>query len=375
MQPRTVVHLIDELKVGGAQTHLVTMLAYLRRFPQFDHRVVTLFGDGPMADPILNLGVELTILDLRHQFAHWRFDQAVELLRQTLASMRPDLVEAHLTWSRLLGLFAARTLSVPQRIGFEVGDIYLHSPPIRAWNFTSQAYIDKLIVCSAALGHWVYQTHRIRNSKMTILHNCVDATTFNPSIPPAGDIAAWKRPDTVLFAMIGSLGDGVNKRTDIGIRALAQVRNAGFDVDLVIAGDGNQRPELEQMASTLGIADHVRFLGVRSDIPGVLAACDGFCHAAPFEPFGIVALEAMAMGLPVIVPDQGGIAEAVQPGLTGFIYPALDVQGLSRSMITLASQPEVRTTMGKAARQDVLGRFTVEQYVHRLYMLYGYPLQ
>ena len=60
---------------------------------------------------------------------------------------------------------------------------------------------------------------------------------------------------------------------------------------------------------------------MRDDVPAVLAGCDAFCHAAPFEPFGIACIEAMAMGLPAVVPDSGGILEAVDDGVTGLVYP------------------------------------------------------
>src|SRR5690606_28618611 len=160
----------------------------------------------------------------------------------------------------------------------------------------------------------------------------VDPNRFHPDVPPASDAAPWHRHSDTLFAMVGTLGTGVNKRVDIGIRALSEARQRGASVGLVIAGDGVQRNHLEQLATACGVADYTHFLGMRQDVPQVLAACDAFCHAAPFEPFGIVALEAMAMARPVIVPDQGGICEAVDNGETGFVYPTLNIEALADAM-------------------------------------------
>jgi glycosyltransferase involved in cell wall biosynthesis len=79
----------------------------------------------------------------------------------------------------------------------------------------------------------------------------------------------------------------------------------------------------------------------------------------------------MACGLPVIVPDKGGISEAVREGETGFIYATLDADALARAMTRLANDPAALTAVGAAALADVRARFTVEGYNDRLYALYG----
>jgi glycosyltransferase involved in cell wall biosynthesis len=115
----------------------------------------------------------------------------------------------------------------------------------------------------------------------------------------------------------------------------------------------------------------VKFLGTRSDVAQVLRACDVFCHAAPFEPFGIVAIEAMAAGLPVVVPNSGGVRETVEHGVNGLLYPALNHQALGEAMVTFASQPALRESMGMASRKIAEERFSVQQYVSKLYRVYG----
>jgi glycosyltransferase involved in cell wall biosynthesis len=162
----------------------------------------------------------------------------------------------------------------------------------------------------------------------------------------------------------------VNKRVDVSIRATAEAVRRGDDVALIVVGDGDQRAELEALAAELGVAERVRFLGMRSDVPALMASSDVFVHAAPFEPFGIVCVEAMACRLPVIVPDGGGIGEAVIEGETGLIYPALDHVALSRAIGRLAHDPAELGAMAGRALADVRKRFTVETYVDRLYALY-----
>lgn len=366
-----LVHIIDELKVGGAQTHLLTMLRYLKKERHYKHTVISLFGTGSIEDELHAIGVRVVIMDIREELGHYRIDKIIRKIRVQLLKLEPDLVEAHLTWSRLLGLSAAMFAGVPKRIGYEQGDIYFNSLKFRVANNISQLFIQRYIVCSNALKQWVHQTHHISNTKLIVLHNCVDVSRFNTNIIGSEEIAKLKTCDNVLFVMVGTLGRGVNKRVDIGIKALAHARKEGADVSLVIAGDGDQRFELETLAKNLDINNYVHFLGMRSDIPQILRACDVFCHAAPFEPFGIVAIEAMACGLPAIVPDTGGMKEAVDHNINGYVYSALDANALCKMMLETYHNLDNINEMRRSAVSRVQRDFTVEQYVDQLYNYYG----
>ncbi|MBX6311468.1 MAG: glycosyltransferase family 4 protein [Isosphaeraceae bacterium] len=366
-----ILHLIDELKIGGAQTHLVTMLREALAAYPVAHRVVALFGDGPVAGAVRDMGVEVDVLDLRPHLARRRFLGAARVLDRLICAHRPDVVEAHLTWSRLLGLYAAWRAGVPRRIGFEQGDVYLASWKFRLANRIGQHFADQIVVCSHALADWSRRTHGISPRRLTVLHNCVDLTRFRPGAGRSEAGAFGLPPGTTVFGAVGTLGRGVDKRTDVAIRAVAAARARGNNVALVICGDGDQRPELEALAAGLGVSPWIRFLGTRGDVPDVLAACDAFCHAAPFEPFGIVCIEAMAAGLPVLVPDSGGIREAVDDGVTGLVYPALDHEALARLMGRLHERPDLRRALGHAARRAAEGRFSARGYVAQLYELYN----
>ena len=366
------VHVIDELRTGGAQTHLVTVLREAVKYRGIEHHVVTLFGDGELSREVRELGIQVHVLDLLPYFRKGRFLSAIAEVQTLLESLRPDLVEAHLTWSRFFALFAAWRAGVPLRIGFEQGDLYMKSWKFRLANFFAQSLAHRIVVCSEALADWAHRTHGISRSRLLVMHNCVDLARFSKNGPRAQDIGFPK--GTTVFCAVGTLGRGVNKRVDVCIRALAAARSAGAEAALVICGDGEQRSELEKLAHSLGIVSHVLFLGNRSDVPHVLRACDVFCHAAPFEPFGIVAIEAMAVGLPVVVPDSGGIRETVEHGVNGLLYPALNHQALGQIMATFAREAALRESMGMASGKIVKERFSVQRYVSELYQTYGINL-
>lgn len=371
-----MIHVIDELKIGGAQTHLATVLAQaLKSYPAIDHQVISLFGDGPIGDKLRAMGIPVEALDLRSLLMRRRFGSAARVLREIFRRRRPDVVEAHLTWSRLLGLYAAWRARTPLRIGFEQGDIYLNTWKFRVANRLAQYFADRIVVCSQALADWNQQVHGIAPEKLRVLYNCIDLERFQSQRNQSDQYMYWIKNTRLTggarFAVVGTLGRGVDKRTDVCIRALSSARNQGFDITMVICGDGDRRGELEKFAADLGVSSQVRFLGTCSDVPSVLASCDAFCHAAPFEPFGIACVEAMALGLPVVIPDSGGIREAVDDDVTGLLYPPLDHEALAAAMIRLDKNPDLRRSMGRAARRAVEKRFSACDYVETLYQMYN----
>ncbi len=367
-----VVHAIDELKVGGAQSHLATVLAEsLRAFPDVRHRVISLFGDGPIGCRIRELGVDVELLDLRPHFARGRFVAAAGELRERFRRLRPGVVEAHLTWSRLLGLFAAWRAGVPVRIGFEQGDIYLRSWKFRAANYVGQVFARRIVACSQALADWDRRVYGFSARRLVVMPNCVEPSRLGPGVEAVSPESLGLPEGNLAFVAVGTLGRGVDKRTDVLVRGIAAARARGAAVGLIVCGDGERRGELEALADSLEVGAFVRFLGTRDDVPRVLAGCGAFCHAAPFEPFGIACIEAMASGLPVVVPDSGGIREAVEPGVTGLVYPPLDVARLADAMQALHDDPALRGSMGRAARRAAVSQFSVEDYVRKLHDLYG----
>lgn len=148
-----------------------------------------------------------------------------------------------------------------------------------------------------------------------------------------GKLVAWKRPQDLVDAVAGLDG-----------------------VEVVLAGDGPLRPELEARARDLGCADRVRFLGFvnQEALPGVYAAADVLVLPSEDEPFGLVVNEAFACGLPAVVTDACGAAgDLVSDGETGFVVPVGDVPALRSRLDLLARDGTVRDELGRKARARI----------------------
>lgn len=143
-------------------------------------------------------------------------------------------------------------------------------------------------------------------------------------------------PDPLLL-FIGRLD--VEKGVDTLLRAFAIWRRSVPAGKLRIAGRGAQQIHLERLASQLGVADAVRFLGWQTTAEIERELSEAWALVAPSrwpEPFGLVALEAIARGVPAVVPDLGGLAETVEHGVTGLRYPPEDAAALAAALIEVA---------------------------------------
>src|SRR3954470_17310426 len=139
---------------------------------------------------------------------------------------------------------------------------------------------------------------------------------------------------------------------------------------LLMVGDGPERPKAEWLAGTLGIADHVLFLGKQNDMAQLLSMADLLLLPSENESFGLVALEAMACEVPVIASNVGGIPEVVVHGQDGYLFPVGDSDGMSSACIDLIKNPERRLEMGQTARQHAQREFCASKIVKRYEELY-----
>ena len=362
-----ILHFIDEIRLGGAQTHLLTILRELRiSYPKDKHIVVVLFEDDAFSDNFRNIGVNVYCLNLRPLFQTKSFLKVFKEISSFIKQQQPHIVESHLTWSRLFANTAAYYNNVKKRIGFEHGDIYLTSIFFKAANCFTQIYFQKIIVCSEFLKKWFHKTHKIRNKRIEVIHNCVSLNKFRPVEKKNLQNIIKDIPHIFTFITVGTLGRGVNKRVDISIKAMAVLKDRKINANLVICGDGDQRQELEMLTEKLNLKDKVFFLGLRNDVESIISHCDAFVHTAPSEPFGIVCLEAMASGIPVIIPNSGGIAEIITNNYDGIVYTALSPEQLSLQMEQLILSPELGNLLKNNALETVK-KFDVSCYVKYLY--------
>jgi glycosyltransferase involved in cell wall biosynthesis len=155
----------------------------------------------------------------------------------------------------------------------------------------------------------------------------------------------------------------LEQEKDIGslIAAMEHVAVECPSAVCVIAGEGSHKPELLAQIRRSGLEGRVRLLGYRSDVMAILNASDLFVLPSLTESFGLVLLEAMALGKPVLATRVGGPVEIVVEGETGLLVPPSDPGALGRAMLALLRDPATGAEMGRNGRERFRERYTVER--------------
>jgi glycosyltransferase involved in cell wall biosynthesis len=192
---------------------------------------------------------------------------------------------------------------------------------------------------------------------IAVVGSRVDVDMFTPPTKPRTG-----RP------RIGSVGSLVPvKNHEVLLLALAELRHAGVDVQLVLVGDGELRPFLERRARDLDIVDHVTFAGTRpyADIPALMQSFTIYAQASFSEGEPRALLEAQACARPAVVSDIPSHRGIVQPDRTGTIVPAADAVAWAKAFRTLVEQPDVASELGRHAREYVCAHHEFEPMLDR----------
>jgi glycosyltransferase involved in cell wall biosynthesis len=271
--------------------------------------------------------------------------------------VRPDLIHAHSSkagavarLARLAGV-AAPVLYTPH--GYAFAGFFEHEAERRVYREIERSLSPLttrvVAVCDAEarLAGTVASPRRIR-----VVHNGIDAP---PDGAPDPRLQELKRRGPVI-AVLTQLRPG--KGVETLIDALPRVLDRHPAAHVALAGDGPARAALTERARAAGVADAITFLGEHPDPIALLRGADIFLLTSWAESFPYVILEAMAVGLPIVSSDVGGIPEALTDEATGLLVPARDPGATATALNQLLDDPQLRTRLGSAARAVVSTRFT-----------------
>ena len=217
-----------------------------------------------------------------------------------------------------------------------------------------------MFVCERQRGHWRRRGLFSRSNE--VIYNGVDLEYWQPgTASPMRGILGIGENDFVigLSAVLRPEKNPVQL-----VEAVAMLRRRGIPARALLIGDGEMRPAIEAAARRAGLADAVTITGLVQDVRPFLAACDTLALTSRTEAFSLAAIEAMALGLPVVHAEVGGAAEMIRPGHDGYLFPTGDTGTLVACLAALAD-PAARLPMGRNARRTVETRFSERAMVER----------
>jgi L-malate glycosyltransferase len=198
-----------------------------------------------------------------------------------------------------------------------------------------------------------------------VVYNFIDPERHK--LPYPGCIPPHHSPREVTLMHISNFRPV--KRVQDVVRVFARVAEK-MEARLLLVGDGPTTSTALQVATDLGVADRVYFVGVVEQIEPILQQADLLLLPSETESFGLVALEAMASGVPVIASDVGGIPEVVAHGETGFLAPVGDVDRMADYALQILEDPELRQRLCEASRRRASTRFDYHTLVSQYERIY-----
>jgi glycosyltransferase involved in cell wall biosynthesis len=388
MKPLRVLYLTFGDAPGGAEVMLAQLLESMDKRIVESHVVVGC--NGAVADLLRPYAARLIVEPrLGHIVLHERdprdmlsnfaaFWRVVASLARRIRHSRYDLLHAAATPAFKYGGIAARIAGVPSLATLnEVLDDRLISPwSRRLLSMNLNAVYRQILVPSEAV-RWSAIRAGVEANRLTVFENAIDMDRFSPNQSIRQAVRSELDVESRSF-LVGTAGRLIPlKGQEVALRAFASLVAKRPDLRMVVIGGSRNDDErawethLRSVASELGVADRVRFAGWRSDVNRVFQALDCLVHT-PVLPDAspVVLIEAMAVGLPCIASDIGGIAEIITDGETGLLVPPKDSTMLRDALESIIAEANLRMELGQRARQAVISRFDRQVRARELESVY-----
>lgn len=340
-------------EIGGAQSYVRDLMT---RMASDGHEVHLATGSsGALTDTLTLNNIRWSVVPGLYRDIDPRHDiGAIRKLVSLIEKVKPDLISAHSSKAGIVARLAAKKAGVPCVF------------TAHGWAFTegvsrqkqvlfrgierAMAPLAARIICVSEYDHNLAQRYGFPLNRLVTIHNGIPDRPPGPRRDEPGPIriamtarfAPQKQPVTLLRAMAPLLG-----------------------TECWLIGDGPNLDEARIAAKQLGIDDRVRFLGRSDDVPALLEQCQIFALSSDWEGFPIATLEAMRAGLPVVVSDVGGAAEAIAEGKSGFAVPPRDHEAMRDRFRRLITDATLRHQMGDAGRARYLEHFTFDEMYQR----------
>jgi glycosyltransferase involved in cell wall biosynthesis len=355
-----VLFLSTSMGMGGADSQLLSAARELRARGH-EVRIVSLTPLGPMGLEARDAGIPTESLEMRRGRPDPR---GLIRLARLARRWRPDVVHSHMVHANLMARALRLVAPVPALVS-TIHNIYEGGRLRMAGYRLTNGLVDRMtIVSQAAFDRFVAE--RIVPARLLrVVPNGVDTARFRGL--PAGTRDAVRRSlgvgDEFLWLAVGRFE--VAKDYPNMLRAFAAVQAQEPRAILVLVGRGSLQAETEALARELNVTA-VRFAGVRSDVPEVMSAADGYVMSSAWEGMPMVLLEAAAAGLPIVATRVGGNHEVVLHERSGLLVPPSDHAALGAAMLRLCRMPEPeRRAMGERGREHIRARYDLARVAER----------
>ena len=383
-KPRTVVYVQSTSEVGGSDIALYRLVTHLN--PAVYRPIVVLPHAGPLVPRFLSAGCRIEILPMmqlrsvrslgyqaRYVAGFW---PSVLRLAALIRREGADLVHSNSLYS-LQGPWAAFLARVPHVC--HVREIPDAPRLFQKLLTTTAARLSARVIPMTNAVARLFGPREASGPKVVVIPDGIDLSEFDVTVSGARIRQELRiPPDVPLVGFVGRFDPW--KGADVFVRAAAEMAKRWPDARFLMCGGDLPGYEayaagVRRLANELGLGGRIHFTGWTyrmDDIPEVMAALDVLVHTSTRpEPFGLVLVEAMATGKPVVASDDGGVPEVVQSGVTGLLVEPGDWRAVGAAVSDLLASPTRAVALGAAGRRRVERLFEVGAYADKMQALYG----
>ena len=362
-QPIAILFVIDYFyRTGGTEKHLVQLIDALPR-EQFRCSVVVFdLGVNPLLDELRRRGVPVLHLPVGREYVPNAVRRAWQLAR-LIRRNRYDIVQTYHQKADTYGALIARTAGVARLVSSKRDTGELRKPLHVFLNRRLRGLFDAFIMAADGVRRAVMARDHLPAGRVHTIYNGVDSRRFvPPGLPERHEARARLGFDDDAFVVGMVAGFRPEKNHEIFFAGLMQCAPRIPNLRVLAVGGGPLLENLREAVGKTELAGRCAFAGDVPDVLPYLWAMDVGCLTpGSNEGFSNAVIEQMATGLPMIVSDVGGNAEAVHDGVNGLVIPPHDAAALASAVLRLYEDPARRAEMGRAARARVLSEFSLER--------------
>jgi sugar transferase (PEP-CTERM/EpsH1 system associated) len=363
----TVCQVLHTLHIGGAEVLVARLTRRMRERYRFVF--VCLDDIGTLGEELRSEGFPVFVVE-RKPGLDWRCPwRLARFLRQE----RVDLIQAHQYTPFFYALLARLIYRQPPILFTEHGR---HQPdyPRRKRMIANRLLLrqrDRVVGVGEAVRQALIVNEGIPPGRAQVVYNGIDVDAFTPRThqrEAAVRDELGLGPDDLVLLQVARLDYLKDHLT--AVRTIGRVATRVPSVRLILVGEGPERLAIQAEVERLGLAQHIRFLGLRKDVGQLLQGADLFLLTSISEGIPLTVIEAMATSLPVVATRVGGMEEVVVEGETGYLAPAKDDAALAEAVLKLAASPKLRRHLGERGRQRACSLFSEAAMAERYGVLY-----
>jgi len=350
-----IAHVVDSMEVGGAET-LVAQMCRLQREQGHDPSVYAIGPLGPLGEQMCTDGFVV-----RPHVGRRLMDSTRNFYR-LFKELQPDVVHLHNPTPTIYAGAAARKAGVPSIVSTRHS---LVAPPRKLMVETKYAIASTF--CDWVVGICDATASNVKNAHSAPARKVV--RVYNGAAPmPRTAQAQLPAKSGFTLVYVGRLAPVKNH--GLLLHAFAVALQSRSDLRLWMVGDGSERDALEHLAAELGVSEQITFWGQQMDVAPFLSAADGFIMSSQSEGLPMSLLQAFSLGLPAIVTDVGGMAEAVRLAQAGYIVPPTSTAEMAAAILRLADNDAERAQFAHNGLQAFQKHFSLATMVDAYMELY-----